>query len=152
MGHQVAYLLVTMDNMATSGARSGRLGGLGQWWGIIAAALLVAAWINKAAGPAVVAALSAVVLVWSLFQAPVTCGAPVRGREDGCRNNATGLLMGCHIRQHRWQKLKMLILRRQVRAFCSGLFSDGKATLVTLAAIGSFLSGLVAFIPGVALN
>lgn len=60
--------------------------------------------------------------------------------------------MGCHIRQHRWQKLKMLILRRQVRAFCSGLFMDGKATLVTLAAIGSFLSGLVAFIPGVALN
>ncbi|MFI9080488.1 hypothetical protein ACIGW8_29155 [Streptomyces sioyaensis] len=138
--------------MATSGARSGRLGGLGQWWGIIAAALLIAAWINKAAGPAIVAALSAVVLIWSLFQAPVTCGAPIRGRADGCRNNATGILMGCHIRQHRWQKLKMLILRRQVRAFCSGLFTDGKATLVTLAAIGSFLSGLVAFIPGVALN
>ncbi|MGH1555144.1 hypothetical protein ACRAWF_34590 [Streptomyces sp. L7] len=59
--------------------------------------------------------------------------------------------MGCHIHQHRWQKLKMLILRQQeVREFCSGLFSDGKATLVTLAALGSFLSGLVALIPGVA--
>ncbi|GHH49407.1 hypothetical protein GCM10018775_45030 [Streptomyces umbrinus] len=68
-----------------------------------------------------------------LFQAPVTCGAPVRGREDGCRNNASGLLLGCHIRQHRWQKLKPLIVRRQVREFCSGLFSDGKATVVTLA-------------------
>ncbi len=143
-----------MNGMATSGARtrSSRLGGLGQWWGVIAAALLIAAWINKAAGPAIVAILSALVVVWCFFQAPVTCGAPVRGREDGCRNNATGLLMGCHIRQHRWQKLKMLILRRQVREFCSGLFSDGKATLVTLAAIGSFLSGLVAFIPGMALG
>ncbi len=60
--------------------------------------------------------------------------------------------MGCHIRQHRWQKLKMLILRRQVRTFCSSLFTDGKATLVTLAAIGSFLSGIVAFIPGATLN
>lgn len=137
--------------MATSGARSGRFGGLGQWWGVLASALLIAAWINRAAGPVVIAVLSAAVLLWSFFQAPVTCGAPVRGREDGCRNNATGLLMGCHIRQHRWQKLKMLILRRQLREFCSGLFSDGKATLVTLAAIGSFLSGLVAFIPGVAL-
>ncbi|EDY58011.1 MULTISPECIES: hypothetical protein [Streptomyces] len=58
--------------------------------------------------------------------------------------------MGCHIHQHRWQKLKMLILRRRVREFCSGLFSDGKAALVTLAALGSFLSGLVALIPGVA--
>ncbi|MEV5457585.1 hypothetical protein AB0L17_04690, partial [Streptomyces cellulosae] len=91
---------------------------------MIAAALLIAAWINKAAGPAIVATLSALVLVWCFFQAPVTCAAPVRGRTDGCRNNATGLLMGCHIRQHRWQKLKMLILRRQVREFCSGLFSE----------------------------
>ncbi|MFE9607324.1 hypothetical protein [Streptomyces sp. NPDC006012] len=138
--------------MATSGARSGWFGGLGQWWGVLAGALLIAAWINRAAGPGVIAVLSAAVLLWSFFQAPVTCGAPVRGRDDGCRNNATGLLMGCHIRQHRWQKLKMLLVRRQLREFCSGLFSDGKATLVTLAAIGSFLSGLVAFIPGVALG
>lgn len=56
--------------------------------------------------------------------------------------------MGCHIRQHRWQKLKMLILRRQLRAFFAGLFSDGKAALATLAAIGSFLSGIVALVPG----
>lgn len=122
---------------------------MGQWWGVIAAALLIAAWINKAAGPAIVASLSALVLIWCFFQAPVTCGAPVRGRDDGCRNNATGLLMGCHIRQHRWQKLKLLIVRRRVREFCTGLFSDGKETLVTLAAVGSFISGLAALIPGV---
>ena len=122
---------------------------MGQWWGVIAAALLIAAWINKAAGPVIVASLSALVLIWCFFQAPVTCGAPVGGREDGCRNNATGLLMGCHIRQHRWQKLKLLIVRRRVREFCTGLFADGKETLVTLAAVGSFISGLAALIPGV---
>ncbi|WP_244418962.1 hypothetical protein [Streptomyces hygroscopicus] len=76
----------------------------------------------------------------------------MRGREDGCRNNASGLLLGCHIRQHRWQKLKMLVARRQIRAFCSGLFSDGKATIVTLAGIGSFVSGLVALVPGVVIH
>ncbi|MFH8746096.1 hypothetical protein ACH4GK_02345 [Streptomyces rimosus] len=96
--------------------------------------------------------LSALVVLWSFFQAPVTCGAPVRGRPDGCRNNASGLLLGCHIRQHRWQKLKMLIVRRQVRAFCAGLFSDGKATVVTLAGAGSFISGLVALVPGVVVH
>ncbi|MFF4221944.1 hypothetical protein ACFYZH_03645 [Streptomyces abikoensis] len=115
-------------------------------------ALLLAAWFNRAAGPAVVIVLSAAVLLWCSFQAPVTCGAGVRGREDGCRNNATGLLLGCHIRQHRWQKLKMLIVRRKVRAFCSGLFSDGKAALVTLTAIGSILSALVALIPGMTIH
>ncbi|MEY9871227.1 hypothetical protein ABH931_000692 [Streptacidiphilus sp. MAP12-33] len=118
----------------------------------MSAALLIAAWINSAAGPAVIVGLSVLCLVWSLLQAPVTCGAPVRGRADGCRNNASGLLLGCHIRQHRWQKLKMLILRRHVREFCSGLFSDGKASLVTLAAVGSFLSGLVALMPGVVVH
>ncbi|WP_370109713.1 hypothetical protein [Streptacidiphilus sp. MAP12-33] len=46
----------------------------------------------------------------------------------------------------------MLILRRHVREFCSGLFSDGKASLVTLAAVGSFLSGLVALMPGVVVH
>ncbi|KOG83875.1 hypothetical protein ADK47_01835 [Streptomyces rimosus subsp. rimosus] len=113
---------------------------------------MVAAWVNSAAGPALVITLSALVVLWSFFQAPVTCNAPVRGRADGCRNNASGLLLGCHIRQHRWQKLKMLIVRRQVRAFCAGLFSDGKATVVTLAGAGSFISGLVALVPGVVVH
>ncbi|WP_424853993.1 hypothetical protein [Streptomyces sp. SAI-170] len=138
--------------MATSGAGSSGLGGLGQWWGVLAGALLIAVWVNGAAGPVAIVVLSAAVLLWSFFQAPVTCGAPVRGRKDGCRNNANGLLMGCHIRQHRWQKLRMLIIRRRVREFCAGLFSDGKAALVTLAAVGSFISGLVALIPGAAVG
>jgi hypothetical protein len=36
-----------------------------------------------------------------------------------------------------------------VRVFCSGLFSDGKAAIVTLAGVGSFISGLAALVPGV---
>ena len=125
--------------MAISGARKKKLGGLGQWWGVLAGLSLIAAWVNKAAGPAVVIGLSAVVLIWCFFQAPVTCKAEVRGRTDGCRNNASGLLLGCHIRQHRLQKLKMLIVRRQVRSFCAGLFSDGKTIVVTLSGLGASL-------------
>ncbi|MEV8546277.1 hypothetical protein [Streptomyces sp. NPDC051572] len=138
-----------VPSMATSGARTKGLGGLSQWWGVLAGFLLIAAWINSAAGPVIVIVLSAATAAWCFFQAPVTCGAPVRGREDGCRNNASGLLLGCYIRQHRWQKLKMLIVRRQIRQFCSGLFSDGKATIVTLSGMASVVSGLVALIPGV---
>ncbi|ASQ96650.1 hypothetical protein CGL27_29625 [Streptomyces sp. 11-1-2] len=59
--------------------------------------------------------------------------------------------MGCWHRQHRWQKLKMAIFRRQFREFCSGLFSDAEHTIIALAGIGSLLSGLVALIPGLAL-
>ncbi|MGW1790765.1 hypothetical protein ACWCO0_07135 [Streptomyces tubercidicus] len=46
----------------------------------------------------------------------------------------------------------MLVLRRQLRAFCSGLFSDGKAIIVTLAGVGSFVSGLVALVPGIVIH
>lgn len=61
--------------------------------------------------------------------------------------------MGCpQVRQHRWEKLKALVLRRQLRAFCSGLFSDGKAIIVTLAGVGSFVSGLVALVPGIVIH
>jgi hypothetical protein len=59
-------LLPTLRDMATSGARKATLGGLGKWWGVLAGFLLIAAWINKAAGPPVVVGLSAVVLLWLL--------------------------------------------------------------------------------------
>ncbi|MEU1805538.1 hypothetical protein [Streptomyces sp. NPDC019937] len=131
--------------------KKSRFGGLERWWGALTAALLIAAWINSAAGPAVVITLSLATLAWCAFQAPVTCGAPVLNHDGGCRENAYGLLMGCYRHHHRWQKLKMVIWRRQMKEFCSELFSDGQKTIVTLAGIGSLLSGLVAFIPGLAL-
>jgi len=97
--------------------------------------------------------LSLAIALWAAFQAPATCGAPIRaGSTTGCRNNAHGLLLGCWIRQHRWQKLKMLILRRQLREFCAGLFSDAKSSLVTLVAVSSIVSALVALIPGIAVK
>jgi len=129
-------------------------GGLAKWWGLLVAAVLIGTWINRTLGPTIVITLSLAITVWTLFQAPVTCGAAVRvrGGVEGCRNNAHGLLLGCWIRQHRFQKLKMLILRRQVREFCSGLFSDAKSTLVTLVAISSLVSALVALVPGAAIK
>ncbi len=138
--------------MASTGASARSFGGLRRWWGVLSALLLIAAWVNSEAGPAVVIILSLVTAVWCFFQAPVTCGAPVRGRPDGCRNNASGLLLGCYIRQHRWQKLKMLFVRRRLKEFCAGLFSDGKATIVTLAGLGSCVSALVALVPGVVIH
>ncbi|MCM3806139.1 hypothetical protein [Streptomyces malaysiensis] len=132
-------------------AKNGKFGGLGRWWGVLTFALLIAAWINSVAGPAIVLTLSIATLLWCAFQAPVPCKAPIRGRDDGCRNNAYGLMLGCRqVRQHTWANLRLLFLRRQVREFCKGLFSDGPHTVATLAGIGSFLSGLLAFVPGLA--
>ncbi|MGH3313330.1 MAG: hypothetical protein ACRDP3_22545 [Streptomyces sp.] len=132
-------------------AKNGKLGGLGRWWGVLTFALLIAAWVNSVAGPAIVLTLSVATLVWCALQAPVSCKAPIPGRDEGCRNNAKGLLLGCRqVRWHTYDNLRLLIYRRQMRKFCSGFFSDTPHTVVTLAGIGSFLSGLVAFVPGLA--
>ncbi len=135
-------------HMGMAKRKRSTFGGLGRWWGVLTGLLLIAAWVNSAAGPAVVVVLSSATFVWCAFQAPVFCGAPVRHHDDGCRDNAFGLLLGCWRRQHRWQKLKMLIVRRRVREFGQSLFADAQHAIVTLAGIGSFLSGVVAFVPG----
>ena len=60
-------------------------------------------------GPAVLC--GSLTLLWSLFSAPCVCCAVNRERTTGgeptyCRNNSTGLLLGCNqVRSHKLQKL-----------------------------------------------
>lgn len=101
-------------------------------------------------GAGVIAILSAALVVYSLFQAPVWCGAETRNNEL-CRNNAYGILMGCHLRQHRWQKLNMVIrfhswwrlLGRVMSGFGGQAAAIGAltGTISTLVALASFLAG-----------
>ena len=51
--------------------------------------------------------MTLLVIVWSLFAAPTWCGAVNRKRGaevEYCRNNASGLLLGCRIRQHKFDR------------------------------------------------
>lgn len=77
------------------------------YWGWAALILLVYLWSNSV-GPGALIALYALVTLYFAFQAPIWCGALTRGRQL-CRNNAYGVSMGCHLRQHRWQKLRMAV-------------------------------------------
>ena len=50
--------------------------------------------------------MTLLVIVWALFSAPTWCGAVNRqrgGEVEYCRNNSSGLLLGCWIRQHKFQ-------------------------------------------------
>jgi hypothetical protein len=75
------------------------------YWGYLALVMAVAGFFMHALGVMVVLALGLGSLGYFLFQAPVTCCAEIRSGE-WCRNNSHGLLRGCHIRQHKWQRLK----------------------------------------------
>jgi hypothetical protein len=124
---------------------------LGKYWGFLALAVAVAAWIGLALGHvatsfvALILVLSVASLGYFLFQAPLWCGATTR-EGLSCRNNSSGLLIGCRLREHKWQKLKMAIVPRAWRELNRGLWAtprDGVTTLSGLSAVASALAAVV---------
>jgi hypothetical protein len=78
---------------------------LTRYWGYLAIAIAIAGYFIHGFGWALMLALSLAALGYFLFQAPVWCGAETR-KGEWCRRNSRGLLRGCSIRQHKWQRLK----------------------------------------------
>ncbi len=103
------------------------------------------AWWSSAVGPPVLLALSLVSTFYFLFRAPVWCGA-VNRDETLCRKNASGLLMGCSYRQHKWQKLKGTVARHGWRQLNRGLWVSPRECLTTLASIAGIISAVAAVI------
>lgn len=118
--------------------------GVTKYWGYLLLIVAMGLWFSRSAGPAVLIALSAFTTAYFLFQAPVWCGAENR---DGtlCRRNASGVLMGCGYRQHKWQKLKMAFVPRMWGKLNRGLWTSpttSLATASTLIALATSFVGL----------
>src|SRR5437660_683828 len=78
---------------------------MGRLWGYVVFVGLIVAWLSQQV-PAVLLLFVAIVeVLYFLFRVPLWCGAETR-RGLLCRNNSSGLLLGCHLRQHKWQRLK----------------------------------------------
>ena len=104
---------------------------LRQYWGLVALVLLLTIWWTAETGAAPLLFLSGAVVVWSLFWAPAWCGAANRNGKF-CINNSRGLLLGCHLRQHRWQKFKMLFYSKRWAQFTRGMWASPTAILATV--------------------
>ncbi|MBJ3805744.1 hypothetical protein [Streptomyces flavofungini] len=115
------------------------------YWGYIALAALIVAWSQQWSLPTVVA-LSAAVSAYAGFQVPVWCGAVNRDGKTYCRNNAYGVLMGCRNRQHRWQKLKLIVLRSKAGDLSRAVFPTAKEKFNATLAVGGLLSAIAAVI------
>ncbi len=112
---------------------------LWRYWGYIALALAIIGWITHGLGYAVIAIVSLLALVYFLFQAPLTCTAEIRGGGQ-CRNNSRGLLLGCWIRQHKWQKVRDIFVTRKWQDIYQDLMGTTKDKLSTVSALISVLS------------
>ncbi|MHA4813685.1 hypothetical protein ACXZ65_04930 [Streptomyces aculeolatus] len=119
--------------------------GLRSYWGYLAAAALIVAWGQGATG-LVILALSLAVSAYAGFQVPVWCGAVNRDGKTYCRNNAYGVLMGCSKRQHKWQKLKLIVLRSKAGDFSRAVFPTAKEKFNAFLAVGGLLSAIAAVV------
>ena len=88
-------------------------------------------------------ALSLAALVYFLVQAPLTCGAEIRNGGH-CRNNSHGLLLGCWIRQHKWQRARDVFVSRKWRNAIRDLTASPKDILGTLGGLASVVSLIIA--------
>jgi hypothetical protein len=117
-----------------------------RYWGFLALALAIT-WLVEGWAKVIIALVLAVAaLGYFLLQAPMWCGADNRDGQH-CRNNSTGLLLGCRLRQHKWQKLKMIFVSRQWRETGRWVMSSARgcvAALGALGALGSVVSAVVA--------
>jgi hypothetical protein len=117
---------------------------LRRYWGLVVLAILLTTWWRADTGPLVLLILSGLVTFWAAFQAPTWCGAANRPDQSYryCRNNSRGLLMGCHLREHKWQKFKLLWYSRRWREFTRGWWATPSARLATVSGIVGIVSAV----------
>ncbi|MGW4395843.1 hypothetical protein ACWEHA_11175 [Amycolatopsis nivea] len=116
---------------------------LGSFWSFLAFVAVIALWAIPSIGPGVIAALSAFVVLYCLFQAPTWCCANTR-KNEFCRNNANGILLGCHIRQHKWQKLTMAVKEQAPAKALRRMLSNMSGVAASLSAVAGTISASAA--------
>lgn len=118
---------------------------VGPWAGpLLATAVVGYLWFGPVT-PVVIAVGAGAITLWLLFAAPAICG--VEGRDGRCRNNAVGWLRGCWLRQHKWQKLRLVAIGPTWKKLTHGLWhppAQALATTSTLLSILTMVRGLIA--------
>lgn len=108
-----------------------------RYWGYIALVVAVLGFFLHSLSFAVILALSLAALGYFLVAAPVWCCAETR-KGELCRDNSRGLLLGCHRRQHRWQRLKQTFTPAGGRA----ILACGKSAGGFIALVGGVWAGI----------
>jgi hypothetical protein len=122
---------------------------LWRYWGYGVFAILLLSIGSNAFGPGVYAILIGLLIFFVLFQAPVYCGAINRTRSgeiEFCRNNSRGLILGCHLRQHKFQKLGQEWWSLGWRDKTKGIWTGPAAKLATVSGVIGTVTGIIGVI------
>jgi hypothetical protein len=119
---------------------------LARYWGYLALALAGLGYFAHVLKPAIVLVLCLGAFGYFLFLAPAWCGATTREGQM-CRNNSRGLLMGCWVRGHKWQKMRMTFVPGRWRKLVRILWASPKERLASIAGIASIVGLLLAGVP-----
>lgn len=60
--------------------------------------------------------------------------------------NARGVLRGCHLQQHKWQRMRTFFVHPRLRECFKQLFSNPKTGLASLVAIVTLVSTIISTI------
>jgi hypothetical protein len=118
------------------------MGALKRYWGYGLLFVTIAAVVNNWFGPPALMLMSGAVSLYFLFQVPNWCGA-VNRNGTFCRDNASGLVIGCHRRQHKWQKIKLTFVSAYWRRFGAQLKSEPIEGMKTITALLGLAGGII---------
>jgi hypothetical protein len=122
---------------------------LWRYWGYGVLAILLLSLGSNAFGPAIYGILVGLLIFFVLFQAPVYCGAinRKRGKDvEFCRNNSTGLLLGCNLRQHKMQKFGQEWWSLGWQQKTKGIWTGASAKLATVSGVVGTVTGIIGVI------
>lgn len=114
---------------------------LWRYWGYVLLILLVMSWGWIRLGPIALTVVTTAATGYFLFQAPAWCGAVNRGGTY-CRENANGLLRGCHRRAHKWQKLHRTWSAHSWGQITKALFCTPATGLATVSMVVAIVAGV----------
>jgi hypothetical protein len=115
-----------------------------RYWGLVLVAIMV---IGLGGLPvAAYVVMTLLVIVWTLFAAPVWCGAVNMEHGRGveyCRNNSSGLLLGCWIRQHKFQRFHQAWWTINWRDHRRGMWTGAPTKFAIITGLFGIFAGVI---------
>ena len=108
--------------------------------------VVLGGWFYTNVGPAPLAVGSGLVVLFTLFAAPMPCCAETRVEGQYCRRNGRGLLGGCHLQSHKWQNARAIVHRQSWARVARRVFSTVSGNATAISALAGVASAIAAVI------